>query len=212
MTYKILQGIGVSCTILILPASLRPEALYFPQLWIFAGLGVLATVFQPRYDPLKYSAGEDKGTAAQIIWSIYVTQLLIVVEAVYWRFPGSFRWDLPVAFALTAMFAGLFLRTWAFYSLGRQFSWHLNKETQETLITSGPFRYLRHPGYSGAFLTYVSTAVFLHAWFSFTVSLVLLAAAFARRIYYEEKLLAESFGTDYSEYQQKVKRVLPGIW
>jgi protein-S-isoprenylcysteine O-methyltransferase len=199
--------------IVILPTAGNLKILYFPQLWIIMMIGIFATLFQPSYNPLKKSSNkEDRGTALQIIWSVYLTQLLTIMEAAYMRFPESIQWDYATTIAVTIMFFGLTLRSWAVFTLGKQFTWHIDREANQTLIRFGPFRFLRHPGYTGAFLTYMFTAIFLHSWFSFFINIIVLITAFLRRIHYEEKVLEEIFGKEYLEYCGRVKKMMPGVW
>jgi len=210
---KILLGTIAVVAIVILPVIGNLQMLYAPQLWIMAIIGIIASFFQPSYNPFKKSTGkEDRGTALQIIWSIYITQIITIAEAAYLRFPGSMHWDYITTLALVVMLAGLILRSWAVMALGNQFTWHINRETSKNLIKTGPFRFLRHPGYAGALLTYTFSAVFLHSWFSLVINFVVLIIAFSRRIYFEEAVLREIFGIKYLEYCKKVKKMIPLIW
>jgi len=176
-------------------------------------IGVLASLFQPEYNPFKRSPNtEDKGTANQIIWSIYFTQLSVLIEAAYLRYPESISWSMLTTFALILMVSGLAIRTWAVFTLGRYFTWHISTQENQIIIKTGPYALVRHPGYFGAFLTYASTALFLKAWFSFILSLIILLFAFLRRIHYEEKELKLNLGSQYDSYRKSVKRFIPGIW
>jgi protein-S-isoprenylcysteine O-methyltransferase Ste14 len=176
-------------------------------------IGVLASLFQPAYNPFKRSPNtEDRGTANQIIWSIYFTQLSVLMEAAYFRYPESVSWNALTTFALVLMAAGLAIRTWAVFTLGRYFTWHIATQENQTVIKTGPYAFVRHPGYVGAFFTYTSTALFFKAWGSFVLSLIVLLFAFLRRIHYEEKKLELDLGTQYNSYRKRVKRFLPGIW
>jgi len=184
-----------------------------PHLWILIAIGVLASLFQPQYNPFKRSpTAEDKGTANQIIWSIYFSQLSVLIEAAYFRYPASVSWSTLTTFALIQMVSGLAIRTWAVFTLGRYFTWHISTQEKQTIIKTGPYAFVRHPGYFGAFLTYTGTALFLKAWFSFILSFAILLFAFLRRIYHEEKELKLNLGNQYDSYCNSVKRFIPGIW
>ena len=173
MIKKFIQGLIASSLIVCVPVMWNTAMLRASQLWIMVLIGVLASLFQPEYNPFKHSQNtDDKGTANQIIWSIYLTQLSILIEAAYFRYPESIAWSTLTTFALIMMVSGLAIRTWAVFTLGRYFTWHISTQEDQTIIKTGPYAFARHPGYFGAFLTYASTALFLKAWFSFILSVI----------------------------------------
>jgi len=213
MIKKFIQGLIVSLFIVCVPVIWNTAMLRVPQLWIMVLIGILASLFQPEYNPFKRSPNsEDRGTASQIIWSIYITQLSILIEAAYFRYPGSVIWTTLTTVALILMASGLAIRTWAVFTLGRYFTWHISTQKDQAIIKTGPYAFVRHPGYFGAFLTYASTALFLKAWISFILSIIILLFAFLRRIHHEENKLELTLGSQYDSYRKRVKRFIPGIW
>ena len=213
MIKKFVKSIIVSSTITVLPVLGNIEMFYSPQIWILFIIGILASIFQPNYNIVKdKSKSKDNGTEIQIIWSVYITQLLVVLEATYFKFPESVKWDIFVSVAFVVMIIGLALRTWAIYTLGNYFTMHLSIQKEHKIIRSGPYKYFRHPSYVGAFLTYVGAPILLHSWFSLIAAAIILPIAWLRRIYYEEKLLIEEFGEEYKSYCKLVKRAIPGLW
>lgn len=213
MIKKFIQGLIVSSLIVMVPVIGNNAILSAPHLWILIVIGMLASLFQPNYNPFKRSpSSADKGTANQIIWSIYFTQLFVLIEAAYFRYPESISWGALTTFALILMVSGLAIRTWAVFTLGKYFTWHISTQENQPIIKAGPYAFVRHPGYFGAFLTYASTALFLKTWVSFILSFIILLFAFLRRIHYEEKELKLEFGSQYDSYCNSVKRFIPGIW
>ncbi len=213
MTKKFIQGLIASLLVVCAPVLGNAAMLRAPHLWIMVLIGVLASLFQPEYNPFRRSPNaDDRGTASQIIWSIYFTQLSVLIEAAYFRYPQSVSWSALTTLALVLMVAGLAIRTWAVFTLGGYFTWHISTQKDQTIIKTGPYAFVRHPGYFGAFLTYASTALFLKAWFSFALSLIVLLYAFLRRIYYEEEKLKHDLGSQYGSYCRNVRRFIPGIW
>ena len=212
MLRKLVIGTLASLTITILLALGNASALLAPQLWLLLLVGVTANVFQPAYNPFdKSGTAEDRGTALQILWSVYLTQGATVIEAVYVRYPDSLRWNVATTVGLIFMIVGLVLRTWAVFALGRYFTWHISVQGGQRVIRNGPYRFVRHPSYAGAFLTYVFSAVFLHAWCSAGIASVALALAFSRRIRHEEIVLKERLGEDYEMYCREVGALVPGL-
>jgi protein-S-isoprenylcysteine O-methyltransferase Ste14 len=213
MIKKAVKGAIVASFIVLVPVLGNLEILGYAHLWILFCLGILASIFQPDYDVVKKEKkNRDRGTELQIIWSVFTTQLLIILEAAYVRFPDSVRWDTLTVAAFLMMVLGLVLRTWSVYTLGKFFTMHLDIQESHKIIRSGPYRYFRHPSYAGAFLTYTATPVFLHAWNSLIPVIIILSIAWLRRMHYEEKMLIEELGKEYVSYCKTVKRIIPGIW
>lgn len=210
---RLLQGLVISFSVVILPTAGNVRVLSGPSLWILFAFGILASALQPGYNPFTIGArAGDRGTGSQIIWSVYVVQLTAVLECVYLRYPQSVGWDWVAMAALVAMVLGLALRTWAVLTLGAFFTMHLSIHEEHSVVQTGPYRICRHPSYLGAFVMYVASAVFLHAWIAALAGLVILPLAFLRRIRWEEALLKDALGAPYELYCTRVKRFLPGIW
>jgi protein-S-isoprenylcysteine O-methyltransferase len=213
MIRRILQGMVVAAFIVFLPALGRPEALTASKMWCLWVLGVLANTFQPSYKAIDPNAPAlDQHTATQILWSVYLTQLATILEAMYVRYPASLAWTPVAGAALAAMVFGWYLRTHAVLILGASFTWHVHVEPGQKVITGGPYRFIRHPSYAGAWLTYAGTPVFLGCWWSLAFTIPVLTAAFVRRIRLEEVVLERELGQEYTEYSKRTARLCPGIW
>jgi len=213
MIRKLLTAALAALAFYILPAVFQPAALGHPQLWILVAFAFAISIFQPAYKPLDGSAPQhDRGTAAQIVWSVYLTQFVGIVEALFFRFPDSFRWDAVTTIALAAMVAGLGLRVWSVITLGRFFTWFITVYEDHQVIRSGPFRFIRHPAYGGALILFVATLLFLHAWVGATLSLVFQLFAYVRRIRYEEAMMLERLGDKYASYMRETGALVPLVW
>jgi len=210
MIRKFLQGVLVSGGIVLVPMLGNPAMLAAPQLWILIGIGVLASLFQPDYNPIGRAPDRiDRGTAGQIVWSVYLTQLTILLEAAYYRYPQCLHWNLWTYLALAGMLGGLAIRTWAVYTLKQYFTWHIRVQSDQRVISTGPYAFVRHPGYVGAFLSYTASAIFLHTWITWGISIAVLGAAFCRRIRHEEDQLINTLGQDYQAYCKTVPCFFP---
>ncbi len=107
---------------------------------------------------------------------------------------------------------GIFLRVWAIRTLGKYFTATVVLQQKQTLITSGPYRIVRHPSYLGAFLSIVGCAVFLNAYLSIIIAAILMCFSYIIRIRAEEKALIQYFGNDYLQFSKKTNRLFPLIW
>ena len=95
---------------------------------------------------------------------------------------------------IALMVLGIFLRQWSIALLGVFFSTLVSVQEGQTIIRKGPYRYLRHPSYTGAIMIFTGIGLAILSW---GAVLVLLAASFAvygYRIRIEEKALVERFG------------------
>ena len=210
---RVIMGGAVSFGVVILPAVGNMDALRSRHLWIVFLLGVLASLLQPAYNPFTITKKSgDRATGAQILWTVYLCQLAAVVEAAYLRYPESVRWTFGAVCALAIAVLGLGLRTWAVYALGKHFTMHLELQENHAMITSGPFAFVRHPSYLGAFFMVTGSVAFLGVWYATLITVPALLFAFIRRMHYEEKMLGEHFGDAYVEYRRRVKAFLPWVW
>lgn len=213
MIYRFLQGTLVAAFIVFLPALARPEAFTSSKMWCLWVLGVLANTFQPTYKAIDPDApAKDQHTATQILWTVYLTQLFTILEALYLRYPASLAWSPTALAALAVMVFGWYLRTHAVLILGKSFTWHVHVEPGQKVIQSGPYAYIRHPSYSGAWLTYAGTPVFLGCWYALVFTIPVLTLAFVRRIRLEEATLARELGQEYVDYSKRTYRLVPGVW
>jgi protein-S-isoprenylcysteine O-methyltransferase Ste14 len=105
---------------------------------------------------------------------------------------------------------------WWFYrihrTLGDNWSPVLEIRKEHTLITSGPYRKVRHPMYSDMILWLVSFALVTANWFYAITISTGLAILFSVRIPDEERLMLECFGERYRAYMKRTKRLIPYIF
>jgi protein-S-isoprenylcysteine O-methyltransferase Ste14 len=151
--------------------------------------------------------------AAHIVPLIIVTVLLTSPSLpVPWLgtqiFPSSVGLALTGA-AITVV--GLSLTVWARRLLGTNWSGTVTVKEEHELITAGPYRYVRHPIYSGLLLAFVGSAL---AWGQTRALLGLAIATFAlwRKWRLEERFMRETFGTAYSDYAARTPAVIPRLY
>jgi protein-S-isoprenylcysteine O-methyltransferase Ste14 len=76
------------------------------------------------------------------------------------------------------------------------------------LIRTGPYRWVRHPTYTGLLLAVLGTAIALGEWRG-VIAFVLVTAAFVRKIAIEERFLTRHFGEAYMHYRREVSSLVP---
>lgn len=114
--------------------------------------------------------------------------------------------------AIACMWIGIALRLWAVLTLGRFFRTSVLLHSDHELITSGPYRVLRHPSYTGALITAAGLGLAIGNWASVLVCAGCLCVGFAVRMFVEECALAEQFGSDFAAHKRRTWAIIPFIW
>jgi len=114
--------------------------------------------------------------------------------------------------ALVGYTAGMALAVWAMVS-NRFFSpvIRIQHERGHTLVTAGPYRFVRHPGYVGAIVAMLCGGIVLGSWWAL-VPLAPFGILVLRRTVMEDRMLREQLA-GYAGYAAQVRyRLLPGLW
>lgn len=106
--------------------------------------------------------------------------------------------------------AGMAFLVWARQRLGRNWSQTVAIKKGHELVTSGPYRYVRHPMYAGGLVASIGSAIVCGGAFVFL--LIVLAPLFLWRVGAEDKLMAKLFPGDYPNYKQRTKALIPFVW
>lgn len=100
-------------------------------------------------------------------------------------------------------------RNWAIRTLGKFWSVHVEIRDNHSLITSGPFKNVRHPVYTAALLEAVGIVIILQAYISFIIIPLIIFPAIIYRIRIEENELIQKFKNEYEEYIKRSWPLLP---
>lgn len=128
-----------------------------------------------------------------------------------------FSWSPPISLglqllALLILILGILLGTWAMLE-NRFFSVvvRIQKDRNQTVVTTGPYRFLRHPAYLGGIITWLATPFMLDAlWVLIPAGVI--AVVYIIRTALEDKTLWNEL-EGYKEYASKVRyRLLVGVW
>ena len=111
---------------------------------------------------------------------------------------------------LTAL-GGVALRRVARRDLGNEYSFWLRIRDEHRLVTTGIYRHIRHPAYTGDLVFHFGLALLLFSPRGFALML-LLAPCYLFRIRLEERMLLETFGRAYADYMRTSKRLAPLIY
>jgi protein-S-isoprenylcysteine O-methyltransferase Ste14 len=107
--------------------------------------------------------------------------------------------------------ASLLLIWWVQEALGSNFSTVLHVREEHTLVTSGPYRWVRHPMYTALYMNLLAAFLLTENWFIGGFFLGALTLIVATRLKREEQVMLEKFGDEYRTYMQQTGRFLPRL-
>ncbi|RDG35594.1 methyltransferase family protein [Streptomyces corynorhini] len=150
-------------------------------------------------------AETDRGTVHVYASARLITLVAATVPPPYWT---EYQ---PWLLVLVALFlGGVALRLAAIRTLGRFYSHRVRALSDHSIVTTGPYRYLRHPAYTGMILANLAfVSFFINAW-SAAALMVLFLPTLMVRIHVEERMLFTLAG--YREFAASRRRLIPFVW
>lgn len=113
---------------------------------------------------------------------------------------------------VAVMWIGLALRAWAIVALGASFRTTVEVDPGQAVVARGPYRWIRHPSYTGLLLIVAGFGLAAGSWLSFAACLVLPVPAIVWRIRVEEAELERVLGDAYRGYASGRARLVPRLW
>jgi protein-S-isoprenylcysteine O-methyltransferase len=126
------------------------------------------------------------------------------------RFPGDHT--VYTAIAAVLIVTGVGIRWWAILTLGRFFSVDVALQEHHQIVQNGPYRWVRHPAYTGLLVIFLGVGIASYSWLSLALVVGPITAFFLYRIRIEEEALSEELGEAYLEYRRKTKRLIPRVF
>jgi len=158
------------------------------------------------------ASSQDAGSL-RLLWAVIIGSILggifssISVAAAY--SPLLTRL-VPIGVALYLI--GMILRWYAILYLGRFFTVNVAIAADHRVIDTGPYKYIRHPSYSGALLIFLGMGISFQNWLGLAVLLIPTTLAFLWRINVEEQALRGALGEAYVNYSARTRRLIPGVY
>jgi protein-S-isoprenylcysteine O-methyltransferase Ste14 len=110
---------------------------------------------------------------------------------------------------LAVFILGLALAIWARLYLGRNWGMPMSQKADPELVTTGPYRSIRHPIYSGIILAMIGTTIAVSLYW--LAAVILLGAYFVYSAIVEERNMAQLFPGSYPQYKRSTKMLVPFI-
>lgn len=159
---------------------------------------------------------ESKGKLAALISSFLFAQLWVIGSFIYIAKPASMEWArFPVpswirwlGMMITASGMALEFSTQIF--LGRNYSTTLHIGEEQSLVTTGPYRYIRHPMYTALVAVGIGMGLMSSSWY-FLIPFIATGIVIIFRTRREEDAMIEKFGDEYVQYAQRTGRFLPMV-
>ena len=160
---------------------------------------------------VEYKEGKLNTASRALIGGIFFLGVLFYIvrlQVLTWAELPLPQWSQWLGIVLGGI--SLSLLAWTQLALGRNFSTTLHVRREHTLVTSGPYLYVRHPMYTALFLSLSAILLLTRNWLVGGVPLVGLCVTVLFRIQREERAMTEKFGDAYREYMKRTGRFL--LW
>jgi protein-S-isoprenylcysteine O-methyltransferase Ste14 len=174
----------------------------FVAVWLLAAVSTKRAVYrESRAQRLRY-------------WVLLVIAYLLLLRGRQLPYPLNLR-VIPhaasIAWAAAVLcMVGLAFALWARVTLGRNWSGVVTLKEGHELVERGPYRFVRHPIYTGILTMFFATALVQGHVAGFAGAL-LIFASFWIKLCREEKLMLQQFPERYAAYQQRAKRIVPFV-
>jgi protein-S-isoprenylcysteine O-methyltransferase Ste14 len=198
---------------IVLPLLANPSLiLHFKIIILIAG-SICIWLTQPAFT-LNETTEKQSSDKFSVLLILCMSLVSVVSPVVHWAYfmPEQSNVSWVTITGLVMMMIGLAFRAWAVKTLGEFFTPTVQIKESHRLVTEGPYSIVRHPSYTGAFLSIIGGAVLLESWIGFAIACVAMTIAYYVRIRIEENELSAHFGATYLQYQHTTKKIIPFVW
>jgi protein-S-isoprenylcysteine O-methyltransferase Ste14 len=196
---------------------MRPLPFVWPYALVFWAVYVWA--FLPEWKIVRGGAegansadSKDSGSLKVLLggmWIALLVAFLLAFEKV-WSFPISAQLPLFVTGVLMIVLGSL-LRRYCFRTLGEYFTGDVRARANQPVVSSGPYRLVRHPSYTAGMMMFIGIGLALGSWLSFALLTIATIATYSYRVAVEERALLETIGEPYVAYMKERKRFIPYV-
>lgn len=188
-------------------------AIFIAACVVWNGPEMIGMIRQMAKVSRKAAEVKDRGSMGILIGLQWVGLALNFLLA--WVLPSAaIPWQRTTLFLLgvMCMLLGVALRWYAIWTLGRYFTRDVAVSGDQPVVQRGPYRVIRHPAYSGTFLTMLGVGLAVTNWASLVSLLICVFLGHLYRVWIEEKALIQTIGQPYVEYMQQTRRFIPKVF
>jgi protein-S-isoprenylcysteine O-methyltransferase Ste14 len=132
---------------------------------------------------------------------------IVAPHSMRWSYVSLPGWVRTAGAALAA--CGVAMLAWVFITLGRNFSMSLVVRRDHVLVTGGPYRWIRHPMYTGFSMFFGGLCLASASWLVGVTAALGFGTVMIVRTPQEERMLRDRFGEEYEAYRRRTGRFLP---
>ena len=184
------------------------DIIYLIYILILYIAGSIDTILRP----LEKEKKEEEKYAMFIVFLFLANPFVFVLALVEHDILFDTRLDVLSWVGLFIYFLAAIVIIMARVNLGKQGTGTLVVRENHELITTGLYKYLRHPMYSGTLLGVIGFALVSQSIFISLITFVLYFWIFNKRLIYEEDLFENTFGEKYQEYKVSSYRLIPFLY
>ncbi len=157
-------------------------------------------------------SGQEDDRTSRLLLVCTAGALLLAFAAAYLVPRAALENGFVFWVGLTMTWAGLAVSEWARRSLGRHYHPVVIIDDDHVVVTSGPYRVIRHPIYAGRVLALVGLGLAMSNWLSVVACVALPIYGFSVRIRVEEAAMLNATGAEYAAYRRRTWRLIPWVW
>ncbi len=190
-------------------AILVPIGLTFALIVLFM---VLERALRTDAKAATMEAGESDRRTTRLVGAAFGGSWLVLglsVPANFWHVGRMEPGVLFNVIGLALMAAGILIRTAAARTLGRYYSRTLLVREEHRVVSEGLYGRIRHPGYLGVITLFLGAGLSTGNWIALVLIAIMVIPAYLRRMAVEEGMLAQALGSEYKEYMERTRRLIP---
>jgi protein-S-isoprenylcysteine O-methyltransferase Ste14 len=214
MLRNLLRTLFLVLIIIVAPVFGKPHLLMTWQVATALIAGTLLNLTQPPVTEkdLTSKTEADRWSVTVVMVAAMCVFVVPILDFAYGTQKFAVPWSGLSITGIALTFGGLVFRYWSIRTLGKWFTSVVRVQEGQVVIQHGPYRYLRHPSYLGAFILAIGISIIFRSYIGLGACFLIFFPAYVYRIHVEEKALLEKLGAAYREYQKRTYKMFPLIY
>ena len=123
-----------------------------------------------------------------------------------------YPWNTFFAIGMAIFAVGFTVRIYSILTLKQFFTYSVAKVENHKIISTGLYKFIRHPGYLGQLIIFMGISITISNWLSILLMMIPVTLGYLYRIKVEEKFMLDQLGEDYKNYQERTKKIIPMVY